>query len=232
MRVVEQFATIQGEGKYVGVPTYFIRTTGCNLRCEWINTDGTKTRCDTPYTSWKPERGTELKVNYSDIPKNIKHIVITGGEPTLQGDLESMTKGFIEDSYMVTIETNGTKYVNVPGAFISISPKLKSSYPTEQLFGEIHSRNNRFFKTIKQYMESNDYQIKFVFNSKEDITEILRIKDKLKIPKEKIYLMPQGITKEQLYGIKAKEIFDLCVKYGFNYTPRLHIDIFGNERGR
>jgi len=230
MRIVEQFPTIQGEGKYVGVPTYFIRTTGCNLRCEWTNSDGTKTKCDTPYTSWKPEKGEKLSVRYADIPKNIEHIVITGGEPTLQHDLENTVKGFIEDKYKVTIETNGTKYVNVPGAFISISPKLKSSYPTEELFGKIHNRNNNFLKPLKQYIKNNDYQIKFVVNSKEDIIEILRIKNSLEIPNERIYLMPQGITQKQ-FKERQKAIFDLCIKYGFNYTPRLHIDIFGNKRG-
>ena len=230
MRIVEQFATIQGEGKYVGVPTYFIRTTGCNLRCEWDNPDKSTTKCDTPYTSWKAEKGETLSVNYKGIPKEIEHIVITGGEPTLQMDLGDKVKEFIEDKYKVTIETNGTKYVNMHGAFISISPKLKSSYPLDGTAWVLHTKNNKFFEPISQYMKTNDYQIKFVVNSKADIKEILMIKDSLKIPLDKIYLMPQGITQKQ-FKERQKTIFDLCIKYGFNYTPRLHIDIFGNRRG-
>lgn len=230
MRIVEQFPTIQGEGKHVGVPTYFIRTTGCNLRCEWTNPDKTTTKCDTPYTSWKPERGEKLSVRYSDIPKNIKHIVITGGEPTLQSDLGDIVKGFIEDNYAVTIETNGTRYMNIPGAFMSISPKLKSSYPLEGSAWILHTKNNKFIEAISQYIKTNEYQLKFVVNSKKDIKEILRLRDSLKIPNDKIYLMPQGITQKQ-FKERQKDIFDLCIKYGFNYTPRLHIDIWGNKRG-
>lgn len=231
MKIIEQFATIQGEGKHLGTPSYFVRTTGCNLRCEWNNTDKTTTKCDTPYTSWKSEKGYDLKVEYNQIPKNIKHIVITGGEPTIQKDLESSVKGFMEDGYEVTVETNGTRYVNIPGAFMSISPKLKSSYPVDGTAWVLHAKNNQFLKPTSQYMKTNDYQLKFVVNSKKDIKEVLRVTDSLRVPNDKIYLMPQGITKEQ-FKERQKSLVDLCMEYGFNYTPRLHIDIWGNERGR
>ena len=80
-------------------------------------------------------------------------------------------------------------------------------------------------------MKTNDYQLKFVVNSKKDIKEILRVKDSLMVPNNKIYLMPQGINPIQ-FKHREKDIIDLCLEYGFNYTPRLHIDIFGNKRGR
>jgi len=227
MRINETFVTIQGEGKYVGVPSYFIRTTGCNLRCEWTNQDGTKTKCDTPYSSWYPEKGEDLIVKRKDIPKNIKHIVITGGEPTIQKDIVAQIKEFKGNNYKVTVETNGTNYIKST-AFMSISPKLKSSYPDE--YKQLHTRNNNFIEPLKKYMQNNNYQVKFVVNSKEDIKEILEIQKKLKIPNNKIYLMPQGVTKEQ-FKEKQMYMFNLCLEYGFNYAPRLHIDIFGNKRG-
>ncbi|KKN02146.1 hypothetical protein LCGC14_1120730, partial [marine sediment metagenome] len=113
MRVIEQFETIQGEGKYVGVPSYFIRTTGCNLRCAWKNPDNSITKCDTPYSSFSPEAGQELNINetLSKLEKTaINDIVITGGEPMLQKDIVQMVNIFGDAGYFITVETNGTIY--------------------------------------------------------------------------------------------------------------------------
>lgn len=79
-------------------------------------------------------------------------------------------------------------------------------------------------------MSTHAYQLKFVVNEEKDIHEILKYQKKLMFPFSNVYLMPQGITTEQ-FNDKAKMIFDKCVQYGFNYSPRLHIDIFGNIRG-
>src|SRR5580704_13278823 len=74
MKIAEIFYSIQGEGVLAGVPSVFVRTSGCNLRCKW---------CDTPYTSWKPE-GEEMTVDaildkVRDYPALFA--VVTGGEP-------------------------------------------------------------------------------------------------------------------------------------------------------
>lgn len=233
MKICEEFNSIQGEGKYVGVPSFFIRTTGCNLRCEWKNKDGTITKCDTPYSSWNPEKGYKFNINesYDKINKNIEHIVITGGEPTLQNDLKDITN-MIANKFKVTLETNGTQYISDLNAFISISPKLKSSYPTSSESAyKIHSKNNQFLEPMEQWMETNDYQVKFVVNSKKDLNEILGIQRYLGIPNSKIYLMPQGIIEKQL---KKREqfIFNACMKYGFNFSQRLQINLFGDVRGK
>lgn len=236
MKVVETFSTLQGEGKYLGVPSYFIRTTGCNLRCAWKNKDDSVTICDTPYTSFKPEKGYRLDVESvleKLTNKSIYDIVITGGEPTIQRDLSTIVNEFINEGYRVTIETNGTKYhKSIESAFISLSPKLKSSYAqTNKREKRLHEKNNQFLGTTKNWVESdNDYQLKFVVNDESDINEIRDIQKKLQSPSHKIYLMPQGITQEQ-FQEKQQWMFNQCVKYGFNYTPRMHIDIFGNVRG-
>ena len=83
MRIAEIFYSIQGEGILAGVPSIFIRTSGCNLRCHW---------CDTPYASWKPE-GPEMSIE--EILKKISgwdcnHIVLTGGEPMIAPDLPEL----------------------------------------------------------------------------------------------------------------------------------------------
>lgn len=234
MKVCEEFLSLQGEGKYVGAPAYFIRTTGCNLRCAWKNTNGTKTICDTPYSSYKPEKSYEFDVNgfiYKHRKSNFKHVVITGGEPLLQKDLPEVVKWLLKAHYTVTIETNTTIFnADIKGCFISMSPKLRSSYYAEGKDLTMHRTNNHFLPNITKWAKDNDYQVKFVYNNEEDISEIATLQALAHIPSEKIYLMPQGITEEQ-FKEKQKVLFGLCVKHGYNYTPRLHIDVHGNKRG-
>jgi 7-carboxy-7-deazaguanine synthase len=80
LKIAELFYSLQGEGALVGVPSVFIRTSGCNLRCSW---------CDTPYTSWQPE-GNELSIE--QILDEVKahparHVVVTGGEPMIMPEV-------------------------------------------------------------------------------------------------------------------------------------------------
>src|ERR1700704_5212716 len=85
MKISEIFYSIQGEGMLAGVPSVFLRTSGCNLRCTW---------CDTPYTSWKPE-GDDLPL--AAILADVRghgstHVVVTGGEPMIQQDIVQLTQ--------------------------------------------------------------------------------------------------------------------------------------------
>lgn len=149
--VIEMFASIQGEGKYAGVPTIFIRVSGCNLRCVFKDSI-----CDTPYSSFHPEKGMfndmDEFVNrfkaLSDSYSNIYHVCITGGEPMLYAaDIEKFTNIVSEKKqYLFTIETNGTLSYSkcyyqdmpfvyaVPYSFFSISPKLSTSVDKECKF--------------------------------------------------------------------------------------------------
>lgn len=236
MKVVEDFYSLQGEGKYAGVPSYFVRTTGCNLRCAWKNSDGSVTKCDTPYTSWNPEAG--KNVTAEDIIKKLQllkctHVVITGGEPTLQRDLPDVVRQLQNAGYLVTIETNGTKFASMKHAFLSISPKLMSSYAQEENSREaqLHKANNQFVKVVKEYVKENDYQLKFVYNNSDDEEEIMSVQEEIGVPSDHIYLMPQGIAPEQ-FREKQQEMFYVCMKHAWNYTGRLHIDVWGNVRGK
>src|SRR5277367_4022086 len=97
MKIAEIFYSIQGEGTLAGVPSVFVRTSGCNLRCRW---------CDTPYTSWQPE-GEELSVEAvlgaaSQYPAG--HVVVTGGEPMIAPEIEALTAGLREADKHITIE--------------------------------------------------------------------------------------------------------------------------------
>ena len=118
MRIAEIFYSIQGEGMLVGVPSVFIRTSGCNLRCSW---------CDTPYTSWNPE-GDELGVD-EILARTAgftaaRHAVITGGEPMIARDVVELSERLRERGMHITVETAGTVFAPVACDLMSISPKL------------------------------------------------------------------------------------------------------------
>src|SRR6185295_9112688 len=103
MKIAELFHSIQGEGKLMGVPSVFVRASGCNLRCVW---------CDTPYASWHPE-GNDVPV--SEIVKQVrafdtKHVVVTGGEPMIMPDIVELCAMLREGGYHITIETAATVY--------------------------------------------------------------------------------------------------------------------------
>ena len=107
MQISEIFYSIQGEGRLAGVPSVFIRTSGCNLRCVW---------CDTPYTSWQPE-GTVWPI--AKILREVaryanRHVVITGGEPLLARQLQELTDKLKQSGAHVTIETAATIYKPMP----------------------------------------------------------------------------------------------------------------------
>ena len=233
MIICEEFNSLQGEGKYLGVPSRFIRTTGCNLRCAWKNLDGSTTICDTPYTSWNAEKGYEYQyqTTLQEIEHTgIQHIVITGGEPTIQSGLESVCHAFLERGFHVTIETNGTRYIQgLEKVFISISPKLQSSYPTSDIERVMHVKNNSFLNAVRQWTRTNEYQMKFVVQDQKDIDEILTVTTQLRIHPDNIFLMPQGVNEAQ-FQEKRDFIVEACIKYGFRFTPRTHIHLWGNIR--
>lgn len=234
MNISEIFYSIQGEGKRTGFPSFFIRTNFCNLRCKFPSGN----LCDTPYTSWNPQ-GYKLSINeiINEYEKyKVSDVVITGGEPTIQTkeltELSKMFKLLYDDIY-VTLETNGTVF----GDFIydvdlvSISPKLSSSIPKGTEFEKVHKNNHINFDVLKRYhKDSDEIQWKFVVSSEEDIEEILYLQKEIGFKNENIFLMPEGITSEELTK-KRPLIIELCKQYKMNFTDRLQIHIWGNKRG-
>lgn len=227
MLINEVFFSIQGEGKYTGVPSVFVRTSGCNLRCDW---------CDTPYTSWNPEG--EINTTNSVVEKvkqfkKAKHVVITGGEPYLQRDLEELVSSLSKNNYLITIETNGIKYRDIDGVdLVSWSPKMDNSNPTIINTAEynMHTRNraNADYKNIAK--TNSDLQVKFVIQNDKDLEEILEFQNKWSIPDNNMYIMPEGRTEKEL-KTKSQWVVEVCKEKGFKYCPRVHIEIYGDKRG-
>ena len=167
--------TIQGEGKLAGIPVLFIRTSGCNLRCVWQTEDGEISICDTPYASHQAEEREEWEID--DIISvlkynldNIKHLVISGGEPTMQPfALLALVKAVkTELDLHITLETNGVSYIPQLSEWVdlfSVSPKLQSSEPgrkknsmmnkaVSQEYIRDHKKTRRNLKTIQQYINA------------------------------------------------------------------------------
>lgn len=227
MQIAEIFYSLQGEGSLVGVPSVFIRSSGCNLRCVW---------CDTPYTSWKPD-GKEWSLR--DILEEVKghptsHVVITGGEPFLAQEIVELTRRLKQKGYHVTIETAATIFKPVLCDLISMSPKLSNSTPWRRekgKFARMHEEHRLNFPVIQRFMDGNDYQLKFVVDEKRDFIEIQTVLKGLKnVDPNRVLIMAQSRTKRELRE-RAPWIVDLCKAYGFRYTPRLQIELYGNRRG-
>src|SRR5579884_658963 len=122
MRVAEIFFSIQGEGLLAGVPSAFVRTSGCPLRCAW---------CDSPYTSWEPE-GDALSV--PEVLDRLaayrtRHVVVTGGEPLTAAGVEELCDGLRRRGCHITVETAAVVFKPVACDLASLSPKLSNSTP-------------------------------------------------------------------------------------------------------
>jgi 7-carboxy-7-deazaguanine synthase len=227
MRIAEIFHSIQGEGRLAGMPSVFIRSSGCNLRCVW---------CDTPYTSWRPEgKERNLQEILAEVRKyRTPHVVITGGEPFLAHEIEELTAKLAEKRHYITIETAATIFKPVTCNLISMSPKLSNSTPWKRengKFARMHEEHRLNFEVMRRFMDRYDYQLKFVVDKKKDLSEILAILKRLKrVDRSRVLMMAQARTKKDLRD-KAPWIVDLCKAHGFGYTPRLQIELYDNRRG-
>jgi 7-carboxy-7-deazaguanine synthase len=231
MRISEIFYSIQGEGVLTGVPSVFIRTSGCNLRCAW---------CDTPYASWQPE-GSEMSLDEllaQATAQPTRHVVVTGGEPMIAKSIREFLTRLRAAGCHVTVETAGT--IAPEGCVVdlaSLSPKLANSTPSEALAGaawvQKHEQTRCQPEVLRAWIETAlDYQLKFVISTPEDLAEVHALIASLgvPIPAEKILLMPEGTSVEAMRALYPL-LIDACKNHGHRLSPRLHLELFGNKRG-
>ena len=222
MLVSEIFHSLQGEGSLIGVPSIFIRTSGCNLRCSW---------CDTPYTSWQPE-GEQLSLD--QILEQVagypaRHAVITGGEPMIAPDIVPLSHGLKARGLHITIETAGTVFAPVACDLMSISPKLANSTP-DGAWAAQHERLRFQPDVLRRLIVCFDYQLKFVVTQPDDLDEIQRMLDQIAADRAKVILMPEGIEPAVLHE-RGAWLAEIAKREGFRFSPRLHVDLWGNRRG-
>jgi len=223
MRISEIFYSVQGEGLLAGVPSVFVRTSGCNLRCSW---------CDTPYTSWRPEGeecGLDAIVEQVTAFPAARHVVITGGEPMIAPGIAELSQRFHALGLHITFETAGTVFAPVECDLMSISPKLANSTP-DGVFQVRHEQLRLQPEVLRRLTRDYDYQLKFVVAQESDLAELQDVAAMLEAPADKIVLMPEGISGEVL-SERGVWIAELCKKHGYRFGPRLHVYLYGNRRG-
>ena len=228
MLISEIFYSVQGEGSLVGVPSVFVRTSGCNLRCRW---------CDTPYASWNPE-GAEMTPEQilAEVEKHpTRFVVVTGGEPMIAKDMPRLLSMLRAAGKHLTIETAGTiEPLGVPCDLASISPKLMNSTPGPEAGAWVarHDGTRLQPEVLRAWCSAYPFQLKFVISSREDLDEAERVVASIGIPiaPEHVLLMPEGTSLEQLRS-RQQMLVEACKSKGYRYSPRLHIELFGNKRG-
>lgn len=208
MKVNEIFYSIQGEGILSGLPSIFLRSSGCNLRCSY---------CDSKYAY---VHGTEMSIKavIDKIKKfTCTNICITGGEPLIQNDTVKLINSLLQKNYKICLETNGSisikKLVGKKSLIISLDIKCPSSGTHEQMN----------FKNIS-YLSKKD-QLKFIIKNKKDYEYAKKIL-KIFTPSCPVFFLPVwGTNKKRL----ASWILD--DKLTVRLSLQLHKIIWGEKRG-
>jgi len=283
IKVSELFYSLQGEGRFVGVPSVFLRTYGCNFTCSgfgckpgekstgaddvaevvhlynnFLELPLVETGCDS-YASWHPAfkhlsptvttvdlvdqmlaltpNGMWLQNNGNDV-----HLVITGGEPLLgwqRAYEELLSHARMKDLKNITFETNGTQELHdtfsdyllkwakeKPGREVTFSVSAKLSASGEAAEDAICP------EIVNSYQTYGHTYLKFVVETEDHVNEAVRAVDAFRQGgfKGTVYLMPVGGTLNP-YDANTQLIAKECITRGFNFSPRLHISLFGNSWG-
>lgn len=229
MLISEIFCSIQGEGELTGVPSVFVRTSGCNLRCTW---------CDTPYASWSPE-GAPMRIEQivAEVQRHpAHHVVLTGGEPMVAAGIADLAARLRALGRHITIETAATiAPAGIACDLASLSPKLLNSAP-DPVRHAVWRRRHEALRwqpaVVREWLDAYRWQLKFVVSRPEDVEEIEGMLAQLQreVPRHQVLLMPEGTTASALRR-RGPWLADLCKRHGFRYAHRLQIELYGNRRG-
>ena len=226
MIINEIFYSLQGEGFLAGVPSVFVRLTGCPLKCRW---------CDTKY-AWDQKAGEDYTV--ADIVETTqqwpcKFIVITGGEPMINPDLSQLVRQLKAADIHITIETAGIAYIpELSCDLMSISPKLSNSVADNTKASAGHKDSRLDIAVLQELVDNYEYQLKFVVDSQDDLSEIQQTIEKIgSVNPEKVMLMPQAATKDEL-SAKSPMVIEMCKLTGFTFCQRLQVLLWNNQKGK
>ncbi|MFD2256185.1 7-carboxy-7-deazaguanine synthase QueE [Luteolibacter algae] len=239
----EIFFTLQGEGVGVGAPAVFVRLSLCNLHCVWCDTDHTWNFQGTPWAhekdsvpGYRKHRKDDVIIEKSaeqvaEIVRGFgcRRVVLTGGEPLLhEAELLVLMKLLRDDGkdWFFEMETNGSRMPNEETLAaidqFNVSAKLRNSGVAETL--------RRKPEVLRGLAASGNAWFKFVVQVEEDISEILDLVEVTGLPMNRLILMPEGRTVEELDRI-AGWLAGRCRDLGVRFSDRLHVRLWGDKRG-
>ena len=286
IKVSELFYSLQGEGRFVGVPSVFLRTYGCNFTCSSFGcAPGEKstgadevaeivhmfdkfedlplveTGCDS-YASWHPAfkhlsptltTDELVKKMLALTPNNMweqnngndVHLVITGGEPLLgwqRAYKELLEHPDMADLRNITFETNGTQELHEDFREYMFEDWTRMGRDRDRLTFSVSAKLSASGESwedaikpeiVQSYQELGHTYLKFVVETEEHVNEAVKAVNAFRAGGfgGQIYLMPQGGVVSS-YEANRLNIANICLDRGFNYSPRLHCDLFGNGWGK
>jgi 7-cyano-7-deazaguanosine (preQ0) biosynthesis protein QueE len=218
--------TIQGEGSHTGQRVAFLRLAGCNLSCVW---------CDTPY-SWDWERYDRSEESHRMTidaiaetikPMGVNRIVVTGGEPMIQQNLFSLIQA--ATGCKLDIETNGTRMPSQDAIdavdLFCVSPKLAHAGDPEA-----QRLKPDVLKKFSELAKEGKALFKFVAQDVSDFDEIKLFIEAGNISSDSVWIMPEGADPAKQI-INTQKLTEAIIGEGWNLSARLHVLIWGTERG-
>jgi organic radical activating enzyme len=216
VRVSEMFLSLQGEGPSAGTPAHFLRLQGCDVGCAW---------CDSKYT-WSFSGGKEVRLdqlwNSLLTLGSAQLLVVTGGEPLEHRGIAELLGGAAERWPRVEVETSGLLPPPLHHArlFYNVSPKLPAATP----------RWAETWRSLGDWIAEPNATFKIVVGDPPDLDDALRLIDEHALPRERVMLMPEGMTEDKLRA-RAEKLAVACKREGLRLSPRLHIWLWGARRG-
>jgi 7-carboxy-7-deazaguanine synthase len=156
-------------------------------------------------------------------------VVVTGGEPMIAPEIIPLTERLRGLGLHITIETAGTVFQPVACDLMSISPKLANSTPNGR-WAAPHDRLRIQPEVLLELMAGYPYQLKFVIEKPGDLDEVRALIGTLEADPRRVILMPEGMDRDRLRE-RAVWLAEICKQEGFRFSPRLHVDLWGNRRG-
>ncbi len=217
MQVAEIFYSIQGEGVTAGLPAVFVRLQGCTVGCSW---------CDTKYT-WDPEAGSA--VNLDALVEEVsaypcRRAVVTGGEPLESPSFALLLKALGVQGFTIEVETSGT--VPPPP---SVDRSVQWNVSLKLAGSDVDEARRLKPDAIRAFL-ARDAWWKFVVTSDADVAEVLQLAERFALPRARILLQPEAVHREDLLE-RSRWVVEACKLYGFAFSPRLHVLLWGAKRG-
>lgn len=211
MSVEEVFYSVQSEGMLAGVPSVFVRLSGAG-RCVW---------CAEPKARWAPDGELQLGGLLANVRRHWSgHVVVTGGEPLEDPDIERITTALKTIDHHITIETSGSVFREVPCDLMSISVRLPSTPPeTKKSKGTLAPSK---LEALRELVRRYPYQLKFEVRQPTDIADVKRIVEQADADGHRVMLIPSAASAKE-WGEQSVWIFEACRLFYYRYSPRLKL---------